>query len=228
MESKYTVDQRMTRLREELSSLSSILKLYHREGTGRGQNQALRLIIQACRTIMELENMKPDLPFWKDNNGAQDQQEPNDYVDTVALPKDRRAVPKAAQEEASIRDMYAAAVLQGLIANPGNFFRNNPSLAVEEAFKTADYCIGLRRAQAQAPAGLNPPEPKGWMDESFNKGFRLPNGTIDNSQCPHLHFIDYKGKIRCQVCGRALDSFKGDHAPNPNSPQEESDGKERG
>lgn len=35
------------------------------------------------------------------------------------------------------------------------------------------------------------------------KGFRLIDGAIDNAKCPHLHFVNDNGRIRCQACGDA-------------------------
>lgn len=36
------------------------------------------------------------------------------------------------------------------------------------------------------------------------KGFRLENGTIDNSKCPHLHTVQDGDSINCQTCGKVI------------------------
>ncbi len=36
------------------------------------------------------------------------------------------------------------------------------------------------------------------------KGFRLIDGTIDNSKCPHLHMVNDDNVTRCQVCAKVF------------------------
>jgi hypothetical protein len=36
------------------------------------------------------------------------------------------------------------------------------------------------------------------------KGFRLIDGTIDNTKCPHLHYVKDYSDIRCQTCGKRM------------------------
>ncbi len=33
-------------------------------------------------------------------------------------------------------------------------------------------------------------------------GFRLIDGTVDNTKCPHLHMIEDGRRIACQTCGK--------------------------
>jgi uncharacterized paraquat-inducible protein A len=33
-------------------------------------------------------------------------------------------------------------------------------------------------------------------------GFRLIDGTVDNTKCPHLHTIPDGSRISCQTCGK--------------------------